>query len=349
MSTATWRRSGRVRLLVGIALAVVLLVLLALSLDVAAISTALAGADRGLVLLAAGAALSAQLCLNLLTVWIVRSADDSLPWPGLLVAAFSGTFGKLVLPLGNIGGAAILTYVVSEGLETRFRDVFPAVTAGELLRFGSSLVVATLGLAGLAARPVAGVEGPAVLVLLGAILVGLFAGGVTVTYRRDGLGLLIQQFAALLHRAVGRFSARVSRRLEADRVATSVDAFLHTFDRATADTNRLLVAGTFGVTGWVAFGLALSLSFAAVGVEIPLALALFVAPASGLATLLPTPGGLGSSEVALTATFVFLGVASPELAAAAVLLYRFVSYWLVVAVGGLASLSLSMAVWTALE
>lgn len=349
MSTATWRRSERVRLLVGVTLAVALLTLLALSLDVAAISAALAGTDWRLVALAGGAALSAQLCLNLLTVWILRSADDSLPWPGLLVAAFSGTFGKLVLPLGNLGGAAILTYAVSEGLEARFRDVFPAVTAGELLRFGSSLAVATLGLAGLAARPVAGVEGPAVLVLLSAILVGLFAGGITVTYRRDGLGLLIEQFAALLRRVVGRFSNRISRRLEADRVAASVAAFLDTFDRATADTGRLVVAGTLGVTGWVAFGLALYLSFAAVGVSVPLALALFVAPASGLATLLPTPGGLGSSEVALTAAFVFLGVASPELAAASVLLYRFVSYWLVVAVGGLASLSLSMAVWGALE
>ena len=132
-------------------------------------------------------------------------------------------------------------------------------------------------------------------------------------------------------------------------MATGVEGFLDTFDRATADTSRLLVAGTFGVTGWVAFGLALYLSFAAVGVSVPLALALFIAPASGLATLLPTPGGLGSSEVALTATFVFLGVASPELAAAAVLLYRFVSYWLVVAVGALASLSISISVWTALE
>jgi uncharacterized protein (TIRG00374 family) len=349
MATAMRGWSEGIRVLLSAVLAVVLLTVLVFSLDTAAISAALLDADWSRLALAAGCALFAQLCWNLMTVWILRTADDSLPRTRLLLAALAGTFGKLVLPLGNLGGAAVLAYAISEGVDGRFRDVFPPVSASELLRFGGSLAVATVGLVGLALRPVSGFQGPYVVVLLSTLAVGLFAGGVTVAYRRERLGRLVQQFASVLHAVLGMFSRRLSSRLAPESVASAVQSFLESFDRATANRRRLAVAGTLGLAGWLAFGLALTLSFAAVGVTLPLALALFVAPASGLATLLPTPGGLGSSEVALTAVFVLLSVASPELATAAVLLYRLVTYWLVVAVGGLASVYLSMSVWQALE
>ena len=349
MATALRYRSGRVRALFGVVLAVVLLHLLVFSLDTDAISAAMLGADLRVLALAAAAALFAQLCWNLMTVWILRTVDDSLPRHRLLLAALAGTFGKLVLPLGNLGGAAIITYAVTEDMDRRFGEVFPPVSASELLRFGSSLGVTTVGLAGLVIMPVAGLQGPYVVALLSTVTAGLFAGVVIVAYRREGVAGLFLQFAALLHLILDRFSARAGRRLAPERVAAGVESFLQSFERATGDRRRLAVAGTLGIAGWLAVGLALSLSFSAVGVSLPLALALFLAPASGVATLLPTPGGLGTSEVALTGAVVVLAVSSAEVATAAVLLYRLVSYWLVVAVGALASAYLSASVWRALE
>ena len=349
MSTATPHRSGQLRLLAGVILAVVLLSLLVLALDTSALTSALLNADPGLVALAVCVSLAAQLCWSLTTVWILRSIDGSLPRGRLQLAYLSGTFGKQVLPLGNVGGAAILTYVVAEDLDQRFRDVFAAVTASELLIFGSSVGVAALGLVGLVLDPVEGLDGPIVLAVLSITVAGLVAGTAVVAYRRHYLGHLVQQFAYILSLLVGRFSARLSRRLDPDRVARGVEVFMQSFERATDDTRRLATASVLGVFGWVAFGLALYYSFVAIGVEVPLGLALFMAPASGLATLLPTPGGLGSAEVGLTAAFSVLTPVSPELAAAAILLYRGVSYWLVISIGGLASLYLSLSVWTALE
>jgi len=65
-------------------------------------------------------------------------------------------------------------------------------------------------------------------------------------------------------------------------------------------------------------------------------------PAGGLASLLPTPGGLGGAEVGTAGAAVLLTGASVELAAAGVLLFRIATYWFVVAVGGAASLYLSV-------
>lgn len=74
----------------------------------------------------------------------------------------------------------------------------------------------------------------------------------------------------------------------------------------------------------------------------PLALSLVLVPAGGLATLLPTPGGLGGTEVGTAAALVVLTGATVDVAAAAVLLYRVASYWFVVLVGGASSLYLSV-------
>ena len=115
------------------------------------------------------------------------------------------------------------------------------------------------------------------------------------------------------------------------------------------ETRRLVVAAILAVGGWLAFSGALWLGFSAVGVSLPLGFALFLTPASGVVTLLPTPEGLGSTEVGLTAAVSVVAAISPEVAAGGVLIYRLVTYWLVVAAGGLASLYLSATVWHALD
>ncbi len=54
-----------------------------------------------------------------------------------------------------------------------------------------------------------------------------------------------------------------------------------------------------------------------------------------LGTAVPTPGGLGGVEAGLVAGFVAYGVHS-ETALAVALLYRLISYWLMLAIGGIA-------------
>jgi uncharacterized protein (TIRG00374 family) len=349
MTTTGNRPAFGWRQFAGTALALGLLVLLLLGLDTGALAAALASADPALVGGAAAAALVAQFVWSLTTATLLRGADGSLPRRRIQLGYLSGTFGKQILPLGTVSGTAVMAYVIAEDADRRFRDVFAAVAASELVIFGSSLSVAVLGLLGLAVVPGSGLDSPLVLAFAVGIGATLVVGVALVAYRRAGLGRAVVALAGIVHRLVGPVSGRVARLVDPDRVAPTVDSFLAEFEATTGDRRRIAIATSLAVAGWLSIGVALYCGLAAVGVTVPVALALFLAPASGLATLLPTPGGLGGAELGLTAAFTLLTGVTVEQAAAGVLLYRFATYWLVLSVGGLATAYLSVSVWRALE
>ena len=349
MATATADRRSYGRFALGVGLALVLFGGLALSLDIGATAGVLGRADLLLVGLAGAAALFAQLCWSLTTVVVLGGVDDSLPRGRVQLGYLAGTFGKQVLPLGNVGGSAILAYVLSEDLDRRFRDVFAAVTASELLVFAGSIGVAAVGLDAVLASPYSGLPGWLALVLLLGALVVLIGGGAVLAYRRHAVAALVAVTAAVVRATVGRVSVRVRQSLAPARVENGTTTFLASFEAATGDTSRVVVATTLAVVGWVSFSVALWLGFGAVGASMPFGLALFLTPASGVVTLLPTPGGLGSTEIGLTAVLSVVTGTPPEVAAAGVIVYRLATYWLVVSVGGLASLYLSATVWHVLD
>lgn len=349
MATVSEERAGYGRLLLGVGVAVVLLGGLFLTLDVQATLAALAAADPVLVAIAAGTSLVAQLCWSLTTATILEGVDGSMPRRRIQLGYLSGTFGKQVLPFGNAGGAAILAYVIADDLGRRFRDVFAAVTASELLVFAGSVGVAIAGLVSLLLSPYSGLPTSLVLPALTGSVFALVVGGAVVAYRIHVVATVVEHVAWLLRATVGRVSARVHRSLAPERIHSGTTSFLDAFGTATGETRRLVVASTLAVAGWLAFSLSLYLGLLAVDAPIPLGAALFLTPAAGVVTLIPTPGGLGSTEIGLTAAVTLVVGAPAAVAAAGVIVFRVVTYWLVVAVGGLASLYLSGTVWHALD
>ena len=82
--------------------------------------------------------------------------------------------------------------------------------------------------------------------------------------------------------------------------------------------------------------LCLSACAMAMGVHVSFAVVLLIFSFGvGAGTATPTPGGLGGFEAGLVAGFVAYGVATP-VALAVALLYRIISYWLPLLVGGVA-------------
>ncbi|WP_324662357.1 flippase-like domain-containing protein [Haloarcula sediminis] len=349
MATVSKERAGYGRLLAGLVLAAALFGGLFVSLDVSAVLDALGAADPLLVALAAALSLLAQLCWSLTTTTILEGVDGSLPRRRIQLGYLSGTFGKQVLPFGNAGGSAILAYVIAEDLDRRFRDIFAAVTASELLVFAGSVGVAIAGLVSVLLSPYAALPTSLVLGLLSVTVLGFVGCGAVIAYRIHLVGTAVERMAWLLRTTVGRVSVRVHRSLAPERVRSGTDSFLEAFGTATGETRRLVVATTVAVLGWLAFSMALYVGLLAVGVPIPLGFALFLTPAAGVVTLLPTPGGLGSTEIGLTAAITVFVAAPPAVVAAGVLVFRLVTYWLVVVAGGLASLYLSATVWHALD
>jgi putative heme transporter len=92
-------------------------------------------------------------------------------------------------------------------------------------------------------------------------------------------------------------------------------------------------AGTMAMSNWVADLGCLTFSFFAVGAGVPWRGLLLAYGAGQLATILPfTPGGLGVVEGSLTIALVTFGGGQAS-TVAAVLLYRLISFWLLLPVG----------------
>ncbi len=92
-------------------------------------------------------------------------------------------------------------------------------------------------------------------------------------------------------------------------------------------------AAGLGLGNWVADCGCLTLSFLAVGAQVPWRGLLLAYGAGQLAAILPiTPGGLGVVEGSLTVALVTFGGAQAS-TVAAVLLYRLISFWLLLPVG----------------
>ncbi len=92
-------------------------------------------------------------------------------------------------------------------------------------------------------------------------------------------------------------------------------------------------AATYAAGNWVLDCLCLTLALAAVGAPVPWDGLLLAYAAAQLATNLPiTPGGLGVVEGSMTVALVAFG-GGQESTVAAVLLYRILSFWLLLPVG----------------
>lgn len=331
------------RVVVGVGVLAVLAVLV-LEADVRPESVLgiLSGMDPLLVALSLAAALAAQLCWAAATAQVLGQVAPAGADGRIGLGYLSGTFAKQVLPFGHAGGVPLLTVILAEELGVDYRTTFGAVTASELVIFLSSLVVAALGaVLFVLTRPGAFAT---VGVALLAVVVLAVAGGLIGRrlFTRSLVERLALVLAALGRVTLGKVFPAARARLSPEAVERSLFGVTATVRRVTRDRRVLRRTVGFGALGWVLFGLPLFLAFRAVGAPVPLALALFLVPVGGVATLLPTPGGLGGTEVGLTAAVVLLTGLATDVATAGVLAYRLATYWFVVAVGGGAAVVLSL-------
>ena len=106
------------------------------------------------------------------------------------------------------------------------------------------------------------------------------------------------------------------------------------------DRPTLWIAALLAALNWLADAACLAFSILAVGGDVPWeGLLLAWAAGTAVASLGLTPGGLGVVEAALSSALIATGLVGST-AIAAVLVYRIVSLWLVLAAGGLTLLGL---------
>ena len=153
--------------------------------------------------------------------------------------------------------------------------------------------------------------------------------------RREGPRRLLEKLGTRLVEGV----QKVSGKPEGD----PEEIVSEQLDEVTAlepDRPTLWIAALLAALNWLADAACLAFAILAVGGDVPWeGLLLAWAAGTAVASLGLTPGGLGVVEATLSSALIATGLVGST-AIAAVLVYRIVSLWLVLAVGGLTLLAL---------
>jgi uncharacterized protein (TIRG00374 family) len=322
-------REAAVKTAFGFVVAAVLLALVAAEVGTGEIARVLSRADPGW--LAVGC-LSTLLCLALWgKAWqvVLRVAGVEASYSKLVVTYFAATFANYVTPLGQAGGEPFIAYVLSRDTEASYEESLASVVTADLLNLLPFFSFSAVGMAVLlwqaslpeAVEPLArGLLGMAVGVPLVVALGWRYRWSI-----RSGVLRVVEPVA------------RRTTRVTTEGIAERIDDLYASFDRIARDRVALVEAVAFAYLGWVFFALPLYVAGLTLAIPVDLLLVLFVVPASTLAGLTPSPGGLGGVEVALVALLVALTSISPASAFALALVYRVMSYWFAILVGGAAA------------
>ncbi|RBI64636.1 TIGR00374 family protein [halophilic archaeon] len=330
LSAGLGERFGKGKLLLGFLVAGVLIYLLVAVAGWERVLDALQGADYTWVWIACASTIVGLALWGKAWQVVLAVLDIEVELRRIVVTYFAATFANYVTPLGQAGGEPFIAYVLSRDTEASYEDSLASVVTADLLNLLPFFNFAAVGLAYLLLNA----SMPENAETLAQGLVVLAFGVPAIAYvgwrHRDGV-------EAFVLRIVGPIADRTDR-ITVEGVRGRIDRFYHALERIADEPRELLYALVFSYTGWIFFALPLYFSGVALDLPLTLTLVLFIVPASTLAGMTPLPGGLAGVEAALAVLIVGLAPISWSSAVAAAIVYRFASYWIVLLVGGLATL-----------
>lgn len=252
---------------------------------------------------------------------LLRAGQASIPLRTLLPITLAGNAIQNSLPGGPAWGAG---YAFGQ-FRRRGADAVLATWALLATGFVSGAALVVLTIAGVVAA-----EGQAAANdLVGAVVV---VAAVTVALAVAVRLGLHARWAPRALTVLVRISQRIVHRPAGDPALVVRDAW----ERLTAvrpTPTDWTVAGAWGISNWILDCTCLALAFPSIGAGVPWRGLLLAYGAGQLAANLPiTPGGLGAVEGSLTVALVAYGGAQVP-TVAAVLIYRVITFWLLLVVG----------------
>jgi putative heme transporter len=248
---------------------------------------------------------------------------------GVVATTYAGNAISVGLPLAGPAAATLFAMrrFVALGAEPSVAGWALAVSGV----FSSFALVAVVALGAVVSGSGFAVVSAAIGVLGGAVPLGVLL----LSLRQPGPRRLLERLGTRLVET----AQKVSGHPEGDPEEIVTEQ-LEEVTALEPDTRTLLMAAWLAVLNWLADAACLAFAILAVGADVPWhGLLLAWAAGTAVASLGLTPGGLGVVEAALSSALVATGMVGST-AIAAVLVYRIVSLWLVLAAGGLTLLGI---------
>jgi len=242
-----------------------------------------------------------------------------------------------VTPFGQAGGAPLSSGVIAHAVRTPYERALAALGGFDALNKLATVLLWALGGASLlAGADIAGARGT--MVATGVAVVVMMVIFVLLWRVRDrladGVAAGLTRLLALAGRVVPGWSSP-----SADAVTARVDGFVEAVEQLAGSRRRLAAISALAVAGQLVVVLLLYLILTLL-CDPSLAAVLFVVPLSRVAATVPTPGGLGSTELLLTGLLVTVAGATPTVAGAVAVVYRLTAFWVPGLLGGVAAAGL---------
>lgn len=254
----------------------------------------------------------------------------------------TGALVRNAIPLGYASSIAVLGYVYRREADLSMDRSLAAVSVAE---FANATASTTMAVAGVLLLATVGPPSPLVVPLaLGTV--GLVIGGAllvaTLWYRRSAVERVVHWLAALLSRVASRVSNGDRNPLSPEAVEVAIAGYYHSLSAVSARRPSVGIALLYSLLAWSAFVASLVVCGLAIGIDVPIPVAMLVVSVGGYATILPLPGGLGGYELGVAGGIAALSGVDVVSALAVTLLFRVCTYWIVIGVGVLASTALSV-------
>jgi len=263
---------------------------------------------------------------------------------GLIEMIFLNTSVSLAhnfTPFGQAGGVPIGAAILSPRAEGNYEECLAALSVKDIVSFVPAILVFVFG----------GVY----IVLYEQSVPGklrpLFAAFAVVVVLVVALVLAIRRRPDVARQWLGRLVVWVNRLADRLPLVPSLDQeemehrfenFVGSIGQIAADRPTVVLASALATTSFVAQGCLLWIALTAVGVDIPVALAVFIVPVSLLASGLPLPGGSGGVEsVQILMILTTAGAARTE-TITAVVLSRGLVFWTPIVLGSFTLLALQL-------
>jgi uncharacterized protein (TIRG00374 family) len=251
-----------------------------------------------------------------------------------VVVFVAATFANQVTPFGQAGGEPISAFLISEAADTEYENGLAAIASVDTLHFFPSIGMAIVGFGLFVLRGFAFGQNLLLAGLTVAALVSVFVLTLALGWQfRDRIEtVILSVLSPILHR-LGRVVPRATPPTRED-IERRVDGFFLSIGRIARNRRLLILATAFSLAGWLTLAVCLWVSLASIGYPVPFISMLVVLPVASIAGVFPVPGGLGGVETAFIVMIVSTTGVATTAATAAVVIYRGVTYWLPMLVGG---------------
>ncbi len=274
-------------------------------------------------------------------VWktILNFLNVKIPFWKIIELFYMSLFANYVTPFGQAGGEPFMAYIVSKESKISYGRGLAVIMSSDVL---SAMIPILFGAIGLVYFMIFG-NMTAVLfkTIIALALIGiLIVVGIIIlqTHKEvvERLALTFTKIIQVILKGIRWNQKKIKRYFSNEIMLRRIDLFYETFHSVIDKKRWELLYYTSVAT--LAQVLALYYSVLALGAKPEFLTFLAVLPLASLSSYLPFPGGLGSMEISITVLLISLCDLPLGVASGAALLYRFITYWIPLGVGGILSI-----------